>query len=179
VICILTPQNTVLPQKELDTEESVCYSWIKRCLIEIHTEFNYLADKIRQFISAPKTVEEYRDFVSSAVFKEALETKQDDPVWSLLAYLENETDFYAAPASTKYHSNERSGLVKHSLLVAANGIKLAPIMLDDKADMYYLVVSCLFHDLCKVNMYEQKTRNVKNEATGKWEQAPYYKIRED
>jgi hypothetical protein len=33
--------------------------------------------------------------------------------------------------------------------------------------------------LCKVNMYEQKTRNTKNETTGEWKKTPCYKIRED
>jgi hypothetical protein len=65
------------------------------------------------------------------------------------------------------------------LLVTANGIKLAPVTLGGEVDMYYLITSCLFHDLCKVNMYEVKMRNVKNEETGNWEKMPYYSIRKD
>jgi hypothetical protein len=97
----------------------------------------------------------------------------------LLNYLENETDFYIAPASTKFHSNEENGLIKHSLLVVANGIKLASVMLIGEVDMYFLVISCLLHDFCKVNMYESKLRNNKNDATGEWEKVPYYKVKDD
>ena len=103
----------------------------------------------------------------------------DDPIWKFLDYLENETDFYTAPASTKFHSNEENGLVRHSLLVVSYGIKLAPIMLTGDVDMYYLIISCLFHDLCKINMYETKLRNSKNEESGEWEKVPYYKVKDD
>jgi hypothetical protein len=136
------------------------------------------ADEIRQFISAPKNPAEYADFVTY-IFKEVLETKKNSPVWKLLEHLEKETDFYTAPASTRFHGSEPGGLVRHSLLVTANGINLAPSMLSNEVDMQYLVTSCLFHDLCKVNMYEVKMRNVKNEETGNWEKAPYYSIRKD
>jgi len=96
-----------------------------------------------------------------------------------LEYLEQETDFYTAPASTRYHSNIEHGLIKHSLLVVAYGVELAPIMLSDGIEMYYLVISCLFHDLCKVNMYEIKERNVKNEENGNWEKKLYYTVKDD
>jgi hypothetical protein len=155
-----------------------------------------LADEIKQFIASPKTPGEYRDFVSY-IFREALEVPPElpskqvspkqvstqpspaDPVWDFLAHIEQETDFYTAPASTRYHGAEAGGLVRHSLLVTAYGIKLAPILLAGEVNMYHLVIACLFHDLCKVNMYETKTRNVKNEATGKWETAPFYAVKPD
>ena len=52
-------------------------------------------------------------------------------------------------------------------------------MLQGKVDMYFLVLSCLFHDFCKVNMYETQMRNIKSEDTGNWEKVPYYKIKDD
>ena len=42
-----------------------------------------------------------------------------------------------------------------------------------------IVLTALFHDLCKANKYEKGTRNVKNTDTGKWEQVPVYNYRED
>jgi hypothetical protein len=138
----------------------------------------FIAEEINRFIASPKTEGEYRDFVSH-IFREALKAGPDDPVWRLLEHLETETDFYTAPASTRFHGSEPGGLVRHSLLVAANGIALAPLMLPGEVDPYYLVLSCLFHDLCKVNMYEVKTRNTKNETTGVWEKAPFYSIRKE
>jgi hypothetical protein len=136
------------------------------------------ANAIKSFISIKTNVDKNKKFINR-VFGEILDIGADDPVWKLLEYIEQETDFYTAPASTKYHGSEECGLVRHSLLVAANGIKLAPAMLEGEVDMYYLVVSCLFHDLCKVNMYEQYQRNLKNETTGKWETKGAYRIRDD
>ncbi len=34
-------------------------------------------------------------------------------------------------------------------------------------------ICALLHDLCKANYYKLGTRNVKNEATGQWEKAPF------
>jgi hypothetical protein len=135
------------------------------------------ADEIKAFVASAKTPGEYRDFVTG-IFN-VLKAAPDDPVWTLLAHLERETDFYTAPASTRFHGAEPGGLVRHSLLVTANGIRLAPVLLSGEVNLYYLVAACLFHDLCKVNMYETKTRNVKNEETGKWESAPYYSVKQE
>jgi hypothetical protein len=113
------------------------------------------------------------------MFADTLRAPATDTVWNLLDYLEGETDFYLAPASTRYHGAEPQGLIRHSLLVLANGIELAPLMLKDGADRYYLTVSCLFHDLCKVNMYETKLRNVKDDKTGEWRKEAFYTVRQD
>ena len=135
-----------------------------------------LAENIKKLISANNNTDEYKIFVKT-IFKNKIGVSKSDPIWKLLEYLENETDFYIAPASTKFHSNVENGLVRHSLLVVAYGIELAPIMLLGEIDMYYLILSCLFHDLCKVNMYETRLRNVKNEENGNWEKVPYYKVK--
>ncbi|MDR3247757.1 MAG: hypothetical protein LBT39_03135 [Treponema sp.] len=136
------------------------------------------ADEIADFIASPRKPGEYISFVVH-LFKDVLGLPPEDKVWDLLAHLEGETDFYTAPASTRYHGAEPCGLMRHSLLVLANGIQLAPLLLGEGADNYYLTVSCFFHDLCKVNMYEQKMRNVKNEKTGEWEKEPFYSVKAD
>jgi len=137
-----------------------------------------LADDIKNFISAKRSAAEYNKYVID-IFRETLNSDMFDPVWPFLNHVEKETDFFTAPASTRYHGNEEFGLVRHSLLVTANGISLAPIMLTGDIDMYYLIISCLFHDLCKTNMYEVKMRNAKNEETGNWEKVPFFKVKDD
>ncbi|MEE0844561.1 MAG: hydrolase, partial [Ruminococcus sp.] len=42
-----------------------------------------------------------------------------------------------------------------------------------------VAICALLHDVCKVNLYVRNTRNVKNEATGQWEKAPYYSVGEN
>lgn len=70
----------------------------------------------------------------------------------LLVYL-NSTDFFSAPASTKFHSAYPGGLAQHSLQVAE--------LLLEKNARYNLgypeesVVICgLLHDVCKANFYK-------------------------
>lgn len=90
-------------------------------------------------------------------------------------YLANETDFFTAPASTHHHDAHEGGLVKHSLAVADEIERLAELYdWEFKTDSLRIVA--LLHDICKANLYTSKTRNVKNEQTGKWEHVPYYTI---
>lgn len=82
------------------------------------------------------------------------------------------TDFFTAPASTKFHLSEEGGLCEHSLNVYQ-------VMMDryngGKPDES-MAISALLHDLCKAQFYKSNTRNVKNETTGAWEKMPYYTI---
>ena len=87
----------------------------------------------------------------------------------LLAYLEK-SDFFTAPASTRYHSAYEGGLCQHSLNVYnqlrdATGLNTETIS-----------ICGLLHDLCKTGFYTVSTRNVKNDVTGQWEKKPYYAV---
>ena len=65
------------------------------------------------------------------------------------------TDFYTAPASTKYHGNYPGGLVEHSLNVFRRLIrKTDEIPGVNKTER--IAVVALLHDLCKANFYAQK-----------------------
>ena len=83
----------------------------------------------------------------------------------LVAWLEG-TDFFIAPASTRFHLAEEGGLLEHSLHVYD---ELAPYV-----DRETAAVCGLLHDICKVDIYKPSFRNVKNEETGKWERVPCY-----
>jgi len=69
----------------------------------------------------------------------------------LLEYLA-ETDFYTAPASTKYHNSFESGLIMHSLAVCDVAKELAEIT-GLEIDEQSIILCGLFHDVCKVDMY--------------------------
>lgn len=90
----------------------------------------------------------------------------------LLRWLEF-TDFYTAPASTRYHGAHEGGLVEHSLDVFAH-LNSLNAKLECNFEPEPLAVVSLFHDLCKVNLYTVSLRNSKNEKTGMWEKVPYY-----
>lgn len=92
----------------------------------------------------------------------------------LLAWMQ-ESDFFTAPASTRFHGAYEGGLCDHSLAVHDNLLKLNETYgFGFSEDSMALVA--LGHDVCKANFYKPSTRNVKNEETGRWEKVPCYTI---
>ncbi len=90
----------------------------------------------------------------------------------LLAWLAT-TDFFTAPASTRYHCACERGLVQHSV----NVYKVLREKYFEEGDSEESFALCgLLHDVCKAQFYKVSTRNVKNEETGAWEKKPYYSI---
>ena len=88
----------------------------------------------------------------------------------LLHFLEHRSDFFAAPASTRFHLACEGGLLAHSVNVALELLKFN----DEPPDS--AVICGLLHDICKVNYYKTSTRNVKNEKAGQWEKQAFYQI---
>ena len=72
-----------------------------------------------------------------------------------------ETDFFIAPASTKYHLSERGGLVQHSLNVYETLSNLCELYHEDYNKHDSIAIVALFHDLCKANFYKESSKNVK------------------
>lgn len=105
----------------------------------------------------------------------------------LLNWLES-SDFFRAPASTKYHLNCDGGLCQHSLNVYYSLEALCNTFatIPDKDNNYVcryskdsILICGLLHDISKANFYEKYNKNVKNETTGQWEKVASYKIREN
>ncbi len=99
----------------------------------------------------------------------------------LLAYLTGEnSDFFTAPSSTRFHGSYEGGLVEHSLNVY-HCLKdyLERPRTKELYNMNYteetIAVVSLLHDLCKMNFYAVDYRNAKNDQ-GVWEKVPYYTI---
>lgn len=82
-------------------------------------------------------------------FKAIYQTQINRPGASeLLAWLES-TDFFTAPASTKYHGARPGGLVDHSLNVFYEMSSQVHI-----AGAESRTICALLHDVCKANYYE-------------------------
>ncbi len=110
-------------------------------------------------------------------FLNILEQVKRDGMEQLIAYLEK-TDFYKAPASTRFHGNYEGGLLEHSL----NVYKLLRIKLSEEPYSSLLSVPeetiaivSLLHDICKTSYYTVDYRNKKNED-GVWVKEPYYTV---
>lgn len=107
---------------------------------------------------------------------------QRDGINNLLNWLES-TDFFTAPASSRYHGAFEGGLAMHSLNVYRRLKDLTVFYGCEEGSaedisMESVAIVALFHDLCKVDYYTVSTRNVKNEKTGQWEKVPFYKKQE-
>lgn len=101
------------------------------------------------------------------------ENIQREGARELLKWLEG-TDFFTAPASTKFHCACKEGLLKHSINVYK---VLMEKHFDPSTDNIESATICsLLHDICKSHFYKISTRNVKNEVTGIWEQVPFYTV---
>ena len=89
----------------------------------------------------------------------------------LLEWLEK-SDFFTAPASTRYHASYEGGLLEHSLNVYdVLQKRFDPAV--DSAESFAIV--SLLHDICKTGFYDVEYRNRKNDA-GIWEKVPVYVI---
>jgi len=96
----------------------------------------------------------------------------------LLQWLEA-SDFFEAPASTRFHGSHPGGLLEHSLNVyRALKTQLSAVELSDVeySDETIAIVS-LLHDLCKVNMYKPCKKNVK--VDGRWVEKDSYEYDEE
>lgn len=96
-----------------------------------------------------------------------------------LEYLTGKSsDFFTAPASTRYHGSHIGGLAEHSVNVY---MCLKDYMQRQRVhDIYSMKYShetialvALLHDVCKIGCYKTSMRNVKDD-NGVWQKAPYF-----
>ena len=99
-----------------------------------------------------------------------------DGLTDLLAWLEK-TDFYTAPASTKYHGAFEGGLLMHSLNVYSHLKKLCE-WYEYGGPLEGIAIVSLLHDLCKVGCYKTEMR-WRKDANNNWEQYATYVFDED
>ena len=101
-------------------------------------------------------------------FIELLKQTNREGMENLIEFLKNKTDFFEAPASTRFHGSFKGGLLEHSM-------KVYEILKQKAGDSESVRIIALLHDICKTNFYKVDYRNAKNEQ-GVWEKVPYYTI---
>lgn len=108
-------------------------------------------------------------------FLELLKSINREGMNDLINFIDK-TDFYKAPASTKFHGSFEGGLLEHSLKVyeilkykVENCIEKIEVSEDT------IKIVALLHDICKANYYKVDYRNAKN-SFGEWEKVPYYTV---
>lgn len=107
-------------------------------------------------------------------FERLLTSVNRDGIDKLLAYI-RKSDFYRAPASTRFHSCHEGGLLEHTLnvyhcLVAKKNNPTWKPILEEIGDESLILVA-LLHDLCKTNFYvvEPKNKKVYNDDGKKYD----------
>ena len=111
------------------------------------------------------------------LFKDKIHREGADKLLEFLC--SNQSDFFTAPASTRFHGNYEGGLCEHSLHVYEC---LKDYLERSRCkEMYHMeytdetiALVALMHDICKVNVYKTSVRNKK--VDGKWIQVPYYEF---
>lgn len=87
------------------------------------------------------------------------------------------SDFFVAPASTKYHGSYEGGLLEHSLNVyRCLSEELQHSGISDSYSAETVAIVSLLHDICKANFYKKGTRNVKE--NGQWVTKDVFEIDE-
>lgn len=92
----------------------------------------------------------------------------------------NASDFFTAPASTRYHGAYSGGLAEHSVNVyRCLKAYLERERVQEIYGMHYsdetIALVALLHDVCKIGCYKTSTRNVKDE-NGVWQKVPYFQF---
>ncbi len=111
------------------------------------------------------------------IYKKYIKREGSD---KLLEYL-IKSDFFDAPASTKFHSAYAGGLVQHTLncynrfknlIELEYGKEYSNVITDES-----IAIIALLHDICKTDYYKVEMRNVK--VNDVWEKQPYYTVEDN
>lgn len=91
----------------------------------------------------------------------------------LLAWLEG-SDFFTAPASTRFHGSYAGGLAEHSINVFRRLKELVEgVSGIERPSLETIAIVSLLHDCTKIGCYRTELRNRKNDF-GQWEKYPVY-----
>lgn len=96
---------------------------------------------------------------------------------SVMTFLQR-TDFFTAPASTRFHLCVEGGLCQHSLNVYTSAMQIDTAF-NSGATKRSIAICSLLHDVCKAGVYRKELKNAKNYDKTAIEGQPNYKIKHD
>lgn len=110
------------------------------------------------------------------IYKTHIKREGADKLFDYLA----SSDFFTAPASSRFHSAHEGGLCEHSLNVYDC---LVSYLDTDRARNTFgfsysdesIAIVALLHDLCKIGVYKKGFRNVKDEK-GVWQRVDTFEF---
>ena len=150
----------------------------------LYTDINELLDIFNQFSPIQANGSYVVESVKPCILEMVDYIIKDKNESAALCDWMDSSDFWTAPASTRFHGNFKSGLSLHTLKVIQQSLLLARPLLENfwsspDADKYPVTaedifVAALVHDFCKTDFYGVEYRNAKD-ITGNWIKQPYYK----
>lgn len=160
-----------------DTEKNQLFTDVYE-LIDIYNEFSPLQNNGTFVFDAVKPcITEMIDYIIKDVNEAA----------ALKDWLDS-TDFWTAPASTRFHGDFKGGLSLHTLIVIKQSLVFAKPLLENfftsqNGEKYTITakdifISALAHDFCKTGFYGVEYRNTKD-ISGNWIKQPFYKTKSD
>ena len=105
---------------------------------------------------------------------ELLRSTNREGIEDVINFLEK-SDYFKAPASTRFHGYFEGGLAEHSYKVYELLKKKVAEHSEVNTTDDTIIICGLLHDICKCNFYKVDYRNAKNER-GEWEKVPYYTV---
>ncbi len=120
-------------------------------------------------------------------FEQLLRSTKRDGIEGLIEFI-RKSDFYTAPASTRYHSCHEGGLLEHSLNVydCLNTKCKGELWSEMNVTEANIIITALLHDLCKSYYYGTEIKNkkvysehgTKSDSNGRfdWVSAPAYVV---
>lgn len=159
------------------------------CKFKFRPEYAFstsvVLDMCMRKVDDPENLPWLKDYYETAFIASAFiraEHRDLDPdsqwprIYRCLEWLHG-TDFYTAPASTKYHDNKAGGLLRHSIRVMYRIMQLIHSDAFKSFDIYAnAIFVALVHDWCKIGLYESYNKNVKD-SNGNWTQVTEFKHR--
>ncbi len=85
-------------------------------------------------------------------FIQLLRKTNREGIEDLINFIEEKTDFFTAPASTRFHGSHEGGLLEHSMKVyEILDYKIKNNVIDLHVPEDTIIIVSLLHDICKVN----------------------------
>ena len=131
-----------------------------------------------QGLNMEELIEAYEELLVGAYImqtKRAIVKDANPPYGRALEWLRT-TDFYTAPASTRYHDSVPGGLLLHCIKVYNHIIDLLTLPVFKDVKVEEATLAALMHDWCKIDYYEAYQKNVKDENTGTWIKETAYRV---
>lgn len=116
------------------------------------------------------------DTIKNIILNDLISIKNEVNGIDNILYLLNNSDYFTAPASTKYHLSCPHGLMIHSYNVTQNMLALNELYQANLPKRTIYICGYL-HDINKINSYVETNRNIK--ISNKWIKIKSYNFEKD